>query len=100
MQSDLQSVAMSVTRAVPFGHDLPKTAPWHVLYRSGMAFELVSQRGERSMMLLTRPGRAAPSLIEAMARLDDLGMVVSFTVRVGPGGTIRIASLTISPQGT
>lgn len=71
-----------------------------MLYRSGMAFELVSSPAERSMMLLTRPGRAAPSLIEAMARLDDLGLTLSFHVRVDPGGTIRVAALTIHPTGS
>lgn len=49
------------------------------------------------MMLLTRPGRAAPSLVDAMAQLDDLGLTLSFRVRVDPGGTVRVVELTINP---
>jgi hypothetical protein len=35
-----------------------------------------------------------------MARLDDLGLTVSFRVRVDPGGTIRVADLAIHPTAS
>lgn len=51
-------------------------------------------------MLLTRPGSAAPSIIDAVARLDDVGLTVRFQVRVDPGGTIRVARLAVDPAGS
>lgn len=70
-----------------------------MLYLYGMANELVARRGERAMMILTRPGRAAPSQIDAMARMEDLGLTLSFSVRVDPGGSARVTHLSIDPVG-
>lgn len=50
-----------------------------------------------STLVLTRPGMAAPSAIDATAQLDGIGLTVSLRVRVDPGGTARVVVLSVSP---
>lgn len=56
-----------------------------------------AMRHESSFPVLIRPGVAAPSLIIANAELADVGLLVSFTVRVANGGTIRVHRLNVQP---
>lgn len=60
-----------------------------------MADQLIAQETERSMMMLTRPGYAAPSLIVAVARLEGLGLTVNLDVRVDQGGTVRVTAVRV-----
>src|ERR1022692_999603 len=71
------AIAYTVARAVPYGHGLPLLSPWHVQYRTGMAFSLVvAHPAEGSTMLITRPGTAAPDSAIATAQLDSVGLTV------------------------
>jgi hypothetical protein len=52
-----------------------------------------------SVLVLTRPGVAAPQSIDATAQLEDVGLGVSLRVRVDPGGTARVVRLAVTPLG-
>jgi hypothetical protein len=92
------AIAYTVARAVPYGHGLPLLSPWHVQYRTGMAFSLVvAHPAEGSTMLITRPGTAAPDSAIATAQLDSVGLKVRFRIRVDPGGGARVVELSVWP---
>lgn len=72
---------------------------WHVLYRSSMAYQLEARKPDEAFPVLTRQGFAAPSLITARADLEDIGLVVTFALRVASGGTHHVMSLDVRPRG-
>jgi hypothetical protein len=50
-----------------------------------------------SVLVITRPGIAAPGSINATAQLEDAGLAVGLRIRVDPGGTVRVIELRVTP---
>lgn len=64
-----------------------------------MAYQLVAKHTDRAYPVLTRPGFAAPNELTASADLEDIGLVVTFAVRVAVGGTYHVVRLDVQPRG-
>lgn len=64
-----------------------------------MPYQLVAQHTDRAHPVLTRPGFAAPNELTASADLEEVGLVVTFAVRVAVGGTYHVVRLGVQPRG-
>lgn len=60
-----------------------------------MAFRLVPRADPRAAMVRTSRDRTAPNLIEAVAELPGTGVTVTLSLRVHPGGEVRVISVTV-----